>query len=250
MQVLSDKLTSRCVTSYLSALVASKKTLMQQVALLQAAGALSASQGRVVWPTKGWGTNRTVTVWQTMQVLSDKLSSRCMTSYLSALVTSKTDSYATNRSLSSCCCVVSKSRTRYVTNQRAEAQTEQSLCDKLCRYYLTNYLVAVWQAICPHWWQAKKTLMQQVPFLHASGALSASQGRVMWPTKVRLRDKRWDDWGTNRTVTVWQTMQPLSDKLTSRCVTSYPSAFARTKTVSCMTSDALTSCRSSIRSGL
>ena len=154
-----------------------KQTLMQQIALFQAAGALSASQGRVMWPTNSrlrdklwddWGTNRTVTVWQTMQVLSDKLSSRCVTSYLSASVTSKTDSYATNRSFSSCCCVVSKSRTwnkhklsvrtslcnkslyyklqvrcqqvkdALCDQQRAEAQTEQSLCDKLCRYYLTN----------------------------------------------------------------------------------------------------------------
>ena len=132
---------------------------MQQLALLQAAGALSASQGRVMWPTKGWGTNRTVTVWQTMQVLSDKLTSRCVTSYLSALVVSKND------------------------------------------------------------------LMQQVALLQAAGALSASQGRVMWPTKGR--DKLLDDWGTNR-VAVWQTMQLLSHKLIGRFVTSYPRAFART----------------------
>ena len=104
-----------------------------------------------------------------MQVLSDKLTSRCVRSYLPALVTSKT-----------------------------------------------------------------------------AFALSASQGRVMWPTNSRLRDKLWDDWGTNRTGTLWQTMQPLSDKLTSRCVTSYPSAFARTKTVSCITSDSLTSCRCAV----
>ena len=88
--------------------------------------------------------------------------------------------------------------------------------------------------------------MQQIALFQAAGALSASQGRVIWPTNSRLRDKLWDDWGTNRTVTVWQTMQPLSDKLTSRCVTSYPSAFARTKTVSCMTSDSLTSCRCAV----
>ena len=146
-QVLSDKLSSRCVTSYLSALVTSK-TNSYATSLLQAAVALSASLGRVMWPTKGrlrdklwddWGTNRTVTVWQTIQVLSDKLSSRCVTSYLSALVTSKKDpTYATTRFIASCRCVVSKSRTRYATNQRAEAQTEQSLCDKLSRFYLTN----------------------------------------------------------------------------------------------------------------
>ena len=115
----------------------------------------------------------------------------------------------------------------------------------------------MWQAICPHWWQAKKTLlmqqlallqaavtnkglhkqnscqqvkdkndlMQQVALLQAAGALSASQGRVMWPTKGR--DKLLDDWGTNR-VAVWQTMQLLSHKLIGRFVTSYPRAFART----------------------
>ena len=122
---------------------------MQQVALLQAAGALSASQGRVIWPTKGrlrdklwddWGTNRTVTVWQTMQLLSDKLTSRCVASYPCALVTSKTYSYATNRSLTSCRCVVSKPRTRwlrhkpnshFVTNYAATIwQTNYSVCDK------------------------------------------------------------------------------------------------------------------------
>ena len=107
-----------------------KQFLVWQVTPLQAAGALSASQGGVLWPTKGrlrdklwddWGTNRTVTVWQNMQVLSDKLTSRCVTSYLSSLVTSKTDSYATNRSFSSCRCVVSKPRSRYMTNQQQTA---------------------------------------------------------------------------------------------------------------------------------
>ena len=153
---------------------------MQQVALLQAAVALSASLGRVMSSTKGqlrhklwddWGTNRTVTVWQTMEVLSDKLTSRCVTSYLCALVTSKTNSYATSRSLTSCSCLVSKSWTRSVMNQRA-----------------------------------------------------------------LLRHKLWDVWGTNRTVTVWQTMEVLSDKLTSHCGTSYLSALVTSKTNSYATS--------------
>ena len=54
---------------------------------------------------------------KTMQVLSDKLTSRCVTSYLSALVTSKKDPCATSRFITSCRCVVSKPRTRYVTNR-------------------------------------------------------------------------------------------------------------------------------------
>ena len=141
MQPLSDKVSSRFVPSYASALVTSKtnsyalcnKSLSYKllVSCQQAMDALCDQP-------KGWSTNRTVTVWQTMEVLSDKLTSRCVTSYLSALVTSKTNSCATSRALTSCRCVVSKSWTRYVTNQRAEPQTEQSLCDKLCRYYLTN----------------------------------------------------------------------------------------------------------------
>ena len=156
MEVLSDKLTRRCVTSYLSQWWQAKQTLMQQVALLQAAVALSASLGRVMSSTKGqlrhklwdvWGTNRTVTVWQTMEVLSDKLTRRCATSYLSAMVTSKTNSYATSRFITSCSCLVSKSwhalchqpKGNCVTSYgMTEAQTEQSLCDKLCRYYPTN----------------------------------------------------------------------------------------------------------------
>ena len=68
--------------------------------------------------------------------------------------------------------------------------------------------LAVWQAIRPHWWQAKHTLMQQIALLEAAGALSASQGRVMsvmWPANS---DKLWDDSGTNRTFTVWQALRP------------------------------------------
>ena len=98
MQVLSDKLTSHCVTSYLSALVISKTNSYAtsrfnyklQLRYQQVLDALSHQP-------KGWSTNRAVTVWQTMQVLSDKLTSHCVTSYLSALVTSKTNSYATSR---------------------------------------------------------------------------------------------------------------------------------------------------------
>ena len=125
---------------------------MQQVALLQAAVALSASLGRVMSWTKGqlrhklwdvWGTNRTVTVWQAMEVLSDKLT------------------------------------------------------------------------ICAHWWQAKQTLMQQVALLQAAVVLSASLGRVMSSTKGQLRHKLWDDWGTNRTVTVWQTIALVTSKTNS-----------------------------------
>ena len=99
-------------------------------------------------------------------------------------------------------------------------------------------LVAVWQAICAHWWQAKQTLcnLQQVALLQAAVALSASLGRVMSSTKGQLRHKLWDDWGTNRTVTVWQTVQVLSDKLTRRCVTSYLSAMVTSKTNSYATS--------------
>ena len=92
--------------------------------------------------------------------------------------------------------------------------------------------LAVWQAIRPHWWQAKHTLMQQIALLETAGALSASQGRVMsvmWPANS---DKLWDDSGTNRTFTVWQTMEPLSDKLTSRCATSSPSALVTSNTYS------------------
>ena len=292
---------------------------MQQLALLQAAGALSASQGRVMWPTKGWGTNRTVTVWQTMQVLSDKLSSRCVTklsvrigdkqkrpylcnnslycklqvrcqqvkdalchqpkgwstnrtvtvwqtrqtlshklithcvtSYLSTLVTSKTNSYATSLLQAAVALSASLGRVMWPTKGRPRDKLWDD-CGTNRTVTVINYAgtlwqtnVAVWEAICPHWWQAKQTLMQQVSLLQAAFALSASQGRVVWPTNSRLRDKLWDDWGTNRTGTLWQTMQPLSDKLTSRCVTSYPSAFARTKTVSCMTSDSLTSCRCAV----
>ena len=49
-------------------------------------------------------------------------------------------------------------------------------------------------------------------------------------------------WSTNRTVTVRQTMQPLSDKLTSKCVTSYPSALvtSKTTTADCVTSYGMT----------
>ena len=53
--------------------------------------------------------------------------------------------------------------------------------------------------------------MQQVALLQAAGALSASQGRVIWPTKGRLRDKLWDDYKqnshsvTNYAATIWQT---------------------------------------------
>ena len=99
----------------------------------------------------------------------------------------------------------------------------------------------MWQAICAHWWQAKQTLMQQVALLQAAVALSASLGRVMSSTKGQLRHKLWDDWGTNRTVTVWQTMQVLSDKLTRR-VTSYLSALVTSKTNSYATSRSITSC--------
>ena len=152
---------------------------------------------------KGWSTNRTVSVWQTIQVQSDKLTSRCVTSYLSALVASKTNSYASSRSLTSCSCVVSKSWTRCVTNQRAEAQTEQSLCDKLPRYYLTNSLIALWQAFRPHWWQAKQTLMQQIALLQAAVVLSASLGRVMSPTKG-LKHKQNSHCVTNYPGTIWQ----------------------------------------------
>ena len=147
MQVLSDKLTSRCVTSYLSALVTSETNSYAtsrfnyklQLRCQQVLDALCHQP-------KGWSTNRTVTVWQTIQVLSDKLTSRCVTSYLSALVTSKTNSYATSRSLTSCSCVVSKSWTRYVINQRATAwqamgwlrHTQNSHC-------VTNYAGTIWQ---------------------------------------------------------------------------------------------------------
>ena len=92
--------------------------------------------------------------------------------------------------------------------------------------------LAVWQAIRPHWWQAKHTLMQQIALLQAAGALSASQGRVMSVMWTTNSDKLWDNSGTNRTLTVWQTMEPLSDKLTSRCVTSSPSALVTSNTYS------------------
>ena len=144
--------TNRTITVWQTiALVTTKTNLcnLQQVALLQAAVALSASLGRVMSSTKGqlrhklwddWGTNRTVTVWQTVQVLSDKLTRRCVTSYLSAMVTSKTNSYATSRSITSCSCVVSKSWTRYVINQRATAsQAMGCLRHKQNSHCVTNY---------------------------------------------------------------------------------------------------------------
>ena len=178
MQPLWHKLTSHCVTSYPSALVTSKTdSYATSRSLTSCRCVVSKSRTRYVeklWDD--WGTNRTVNVWQTMQPLSDKLTSHCVTSYPSALVTSKTDSYATSRSLTSCRCVVSKSRTRYLTNQRATA----------------------WQAM---------------------------------------------GWLRHKQNTVWQTMQLLSDKLTSRCVASYPSALVTSKTYSYATNRSLTSCR-------
>ena len=160
--------------------------------------------------------------------------------------------------LTTCRCAVGKSRTRYVTNQRATAwqamgwlrdkqnshcvwQNMQVLSDKLTSRCVTSYLSSLVTS-------KTETLMQQI-------ALITSCRCVVSKSKVALYDqptadcvtKLKDDWGTNRTVTVWQTMQPLSDKLTSRCVTSYPSAFARTKTVSCMQQvDSLTSCRCAV----
>ena len=187
---------------------------MQQVALLQAAVALSASLGRVMSSTKGqlrhklwddWGTNRTITVWQTMQVLSDKLTRRCVTSYLSAMVTSKTNSYATSRSITSCSCFVSKSWTRYVINQRATAsQAMGCLRHKQNSHCVTNYggtirqtIVAVWQAICAQWWQAKQTLMQQVALITSCSCVVS---------------KSWTHYLTNRRAQA-QTEQSLCDKL-------------------------------------
>ena len=148
MEVLSDKLTSRCVTSYLCALVTSKTNSYAtsrfnyklQLRCQQVLDALSHQP-------KGSSTNRTVTVWQTMQVLSDKLSSHCGTSYLSALVTSKTNSYATSRfnyNLQLRCqqvldALCHQPKGNCVTSYgMSEAQTEQSLCDKLWSYFLTN----------------------------------------------------------------------------------------------------------------
>ena len=61
----------------------------------------------------------------------------------------------------------------------------------------------MWQAICPHWWEAKQTLVQQVALLQAAGALSASQRRIMWPTSSRL----------------WQALGSLRHKPNSHFVT-------------------------------
>ena len=81
--------------------------------------------------------NRTVTVWQTMQVLSDNLTSRCVTSYLSALVTSITNSCATNRFITSCSCVVGKSWT--------VMSPTKGLNHKPNSHCVTNYAGTIWQ---------------------------------------------------------------------------------------------------------
>ena len=223
---------------------------------LQPAGALSASQGRVMWPTKGrlrdklwddWGTNRTVTVWQTMQVLSDKLTSRCVTSYLSAFG-DKQNRLLCNKSLffklplrcqqvlDALCdqpkgdCVTSYGMT--------EAQTEQSLCDKLCSHYLTNKLVT------------SRCVTSYPSALVTSKADSYATSRFITSCRCAVSKSRRQafcdqpkGWSTNRTVTVWQTMQVLSDKLTSRCVTSYLSALVTSKKDPYATSRFITSCR-------
>ena len=95
---------------------------------------------------KGWSTNRTVTLWQTMEVLSDKLTSGCLTSYLSALVTGKTNSCATSSFITSCRCVVSNSWTCYVISQRATAwQAMGWLRHKQNSHCVTNYAGTIWQ---------------------------------------------------------------------------------------------------------
>ena len=121
-QVQSDKLSSRCVTSYLSALVTSKTNL--QLRCQQVLDALCHQP-------KSWSTNGTVTMWQTTEILCDKLTNRFVTSFLTVFVTSKTGSYATNRFITSCSCVVSESWTRYVTNQE--------LKHKQNSHHVTNY---------------------------------------------------------------------------------------------------------------
>ena len=221
MQVLSDKLTSRCVTSYLSAFGDKQNRLLCNKSLFFKLP-LRCQLRDKLWDD--WGTNRTVTVWQTMQPLSDKQTSRCVTSYPSALVTSKTDSYATSRFITSCRCAVSKSRRQafcdqpkgWSTNRTVTVwQTMQVLSDKLTSRCVTSYLSALVTS--------KKDPCATSRFITSCRCV-VSKPRTRYVTN---RDKLWDDWGTNR-ITVWQTMQLLSHKRTGRCVTSYPCAFART----------------------
>ena len=190
---------------------------MQQVALLQAAVALSASLGRVMSSTKGqlrhklwdvWGTNRTVTVWQTMEVLSDKLTSRCVTSYLCALVTSKTNSYATSRSLTSCSCLVSKSWTRSVINQRATAsQAMGCLRHKQNSHCVTNYGGTIRQTnyLCA---------------LVTSKINSYATSRFITSCSC-LVSKSWTRYVINQRATASQAMGWLRHKQNSHCVTNY-----------------------------
>ena len=77
----------------------------------------------------------------------------------------------------------------------------------------------MWQAICPHWWEAKQTLVQQVVLLQAAGALSVKDALCDQPAADC--DKLWDHLGTNRTVTLWhaatisQTNYSVCDKPTN-----------------------------------
>ena len=148
---------------------------------------------------KGWSTNRKVSLWQTMQVLSDKLASGCVTSYLCALVTSKTNSYATSRYISSCSCLVSKSWTRYVINQRATASQAMGwLRHKQNNHCVTNYRIG----------DNQNKLMQ----LATSRSLTSCSCLV---------SKSWTRYVINQRATASQAMGWLRHKQNSHCVTNW-----------------------------
>ena len=151
-----------------------------------------------------------------MQPLSDKLTSHCVTSYPSALVTSKTDSYATSRSLTSCRCVVSKSRTRYLTNQRATAwQAMGWLRHKQNSHSMTNYAATIWQTNFSLCGKLSVRIGDKQNILLCNESLSYKLQVRCQPRTRWLRHKPNSHFVTNYAATIWQTNYSVCDKPTN-----------------------------------